>query len=61
MCQGRWTSTVGDLTLPQLSSLQLVTVPVLVPWGLGAVLGRHLARHTAGYHSPGSPSTALEN
>lgn len=52
---------MGDLTLPQLSNLQLVTVPVLVPWGLGAVLGRHLARRTAGYHSPGSPSTAVEN
>lgn len=30
MCQGRWSSTVDDLTLPQLSNLQLVTVPVLV-------------------------------
>ena len=29
---------MGGLALPQLSDLQLVTVPVLVPWGLGALL-----------------------
>lgn len=61
MCQGRWSSTLDDLTLPQLSNLQLVTVPVLV-WLLPVPYLECIWRGVHCWlHSHGSPSTATGN